>query len=254
MQRNPFLEEGLRTYFVDRGILRTYLLVPCGLAAVLAVVWPRGSLESLIRNGPFTDAFSVIAIAFLALLVYLGARYGSEDFSPETMVQLREYVTMTPVSLLSTVLGKAGFFILHTLFLLLLGAPFLLAPMAVSGATLPQAFAVCAVLGTASLAARMMGLLVLALVGNRRVMRDTILLSCVLIFVVSSYFAVPLLSPIRALLGITELPYPGSHSAADALSPAAASSLASAGAALAAAAAVFLVLRGSRRRARRRTD
>ena len=256
MRGNPFLEEGMRIYFSHRGILRTCLFIPCGLAVVLLVVWPRGSLESILRTGPFINAFSVIALAFLALLLYLGLRYGSEDFSPDTLVQLREFVTMTPVSLLSVVLGKAGFFTLHTLFLLLLGAPFLLAPMAVGGVTLPKAFAAFAILGTASLAARMFGLLVLALVGTRRLWRDIILLTGVLICAVTVLVAVPSLSPIRALLGLSSVPGAGGHPPASLLSPAAACGLLHGAAALICAAATLLVLQSSRRRARggRRAD
>jgi hypothetical protein len=250
MRGNAFLQQGMRTYFAHHGILRTYLFIPCGLAVVLIIVWPRGSLESMLRSGPVTDAFSVIALAFLALLLYLGARYGSEDFSPDTLVQLREYVTMTPVSLFSVVLGKGGFFVLHTLFLLLLGAPFLLAPLAVGGLTLPKAFEAFAILGTAGLAARMFGLLVLALVGTRLLVRDMILLPAILLIVVATLVAVPSLSPIHALLGLADAQTPGAPAAASMLSSAAACSLVNGGAALVCAAAVLLVLRSSRRRAR----
>ncbi len=250
MRGNPFLEEGVRTYFAHRGILRTYLFIPCGLSVVLITVWPRGSLESILRSGTFTDAFAVVALAFFALLLYLGARYGSEDFSPENLSQLREYVTMTPVTLLSVVLGKAGFFILHTLFLLLLGAPILLAPIAVDGLTLPKALAALAVLGTAGLAARMFGLLVLAAVGARPLLKNLVLMPGILLVVIVSLVAVPSLSSIRALLGLSSSPGLGAGSLGAPLSPAAACSLVNLGAALVCAAALYLVLGASRRRAR----
>jgi hypothetical protein len=249
MRGNPLLEEGMRTYFAHRGILRSYLLIPCGLAVVMMAAWPRSSLETILRSGPSTDAFSVIALAFLALMLYLGARYGAEDFSPDTLVQLREYVTMTPVSLLSVVLGKAAFFILHTLFLLLLGVPFLLAPMAVGGFTLPTAFAVLAVVGTASLAARMFGFLVLALIGSRLLLRDVIILAGILLFIVAADTLVPAVSSIRALLRLSAAPAPGAPLLGSALSPAGACSLFNIAAALLCSAAAFLALRVSRRRA-----
>jgi hypothetical protein len=251
MQGNPFFQQGVRTYFAHAGILRTYLFLPAGLAVVLVVVWPRAGLETILRNGPFVDTFSAVAIAFLALLLYLGARYGSEDFSPEPMVQLREYVTMTPVSLVSVVLGKAGFSLLHTLFLLLLGAPLLLASMAVSGLTLADACAAFVILGTASLAARMFGLLVLTLVGTRAFVRDAILLPVILAVVVVVLLSAPPISPVHALIGLssTSSHAPGSLSM---FSPAAASSLASCGAACLGATGVFFALRIHRRRAGRR--
>ncbi len=250
MRVNPFLQEGVRTYFAHPGILRTYFYLPTVLAVVLLVVWPRGSLESVLRSGPLADAFSVVSIAFLGLLLYLGGRYGAEDFSPDTMVQLRNYVTLTPVPLLSAILGKAGFFILHTLFLLLLGAPFLLAPLAVGGLTVPKAFAAFAILGTASVAARMFGLLVLSLVGSRPLVRNVILLPGILLLVILVLVFLPLLSPIHALLSLGSTPAAGAAEAG--MSAVAASSLVGIGAALVAAAGVFLVLRVSRGSARGR--
>jgi hypothetical protein len=246
MRVNPFLQEGVRTYFAHPGILRTYFYLPAGLAIVLVVVWPRGGLESILRSGPLTDAFSVVAIVFLGLLLYFGGRYGAEDFSPDTMVQLREYVTLTPVPLVSVILGKAGFFFLHTFFLLLLGAPFLLAPVAVGGLSLSKAFAAFAVLGTASLAARMFGLFVLSLIGDRPLLRNVILLPGILLFVVVTLVAFPPLSPIHALLRLGSTPTADASAGGAFMSATAASSLVGIGAALVAAAGVYLVLRVSR--------
>lgn len=197
----PFVAEGFRTYFSDRTILRSYLLVPIALAIVLLVVWPRGTVESVLRAGASTDCFSVVALGLLAFLLYLGGRYGSEDYSPDTLANLREYVSLTPVSIGSVVAGKAAFAVLHTIFMLALGAPFLLAALAVSGAEARQAVAALGVVAASTVSARMFGLFLLVLFAGRKLLRDTILLAGMAAYLLVTYLFLPAVSPIAALLG-----------------------------------------------------
>jgi len=97
-QGNPFVVEGMRLYFSERRILRSYLFVAGALGLVLAAMWPRGTIEAALREGAASDTFTVVAACLLLFLLILGARYGVEDFAPEAAARLREYVTLTPVS------------------------------------------------------------------------------------------------------------------------------------------------------------
>ncbi len=253
----PFVAEGLRTYASQRSILRTYLVIPGALAVSLLVAWPQGTADSVFRGAAITDSFSVVAVTFLLFLLYLGGRYGAEDYSPDTLVNLREYVTLTPASVTSLVAGKAAFALLHTVFLLALGAPFLLAAFSVSG-TRAGTLAVClAVLAAAAYTVRMYGLLLLALLGPRRLLRGAAFVASLAVFLFGTYLVLPSVNPIAVLLAARDASATGAASAGGGasatgggLSPSAFLVLFDAAAALLLAMATGLVLEVARRRGR----
>jgi hypothetical protein len=105
-------------------------------------------------------------------------------------------VTLTPVPVISVVGGRLVFSALHTLVLLLLGAPFLAAAMAVGGADFPRALAALAVAGAASLGARMAGLLALSAFSRRTYARDLLLIPCLAAALIASWLLVPWANPL----------------------------------------------------------
>lgn len=236
------VREGMRAYFSDPQTLRACLYLAAALGLALLAVWPRGTLEAAVRTGQASDTFTVVAVCFLIALLYLGARFGAEDFAADPSVQLTELVTLTPVPLASLVAGRFAFGLLHTLVLLLLGAPFLVAAMAVGGVGMPQALLALAIIGAASLAARMCGLCALALVGARRPARDILLFFAVTAPAAAAFFVQPAVSSFRAIAALTRAD--GSLS----LLPAGAD----VAAAVLLAACTLGVLSGTRARARRR--
>ena len=201
MARNPFLDEGVRTFFAHEAILRSYLALVGVIGLALFLWWPRATLDAVVRTGVFPGTFTIVCIGLYICLTYLGARYGSEGFSPEARVKVRDYARLTQVSLASIVAGKILFALLHTLFLLALGAPFLLASLAVSGGGLALMLPALLVIGAATFAVRMYGLLTLVLL-ERQIGRDLCLAGGVILFLVVSSLVVPAVNPIAALLSI----------------------------------------------------
>jgi hypothetical protein len=236
------VREGMHAYLTDRRTLRACLYLAAVLALVLLAVWPRGPLEAALRTGQATDTFTVVAICFLVAALYLGGRFGAEDYSPDPTVQLQELVSMTPVPLLSLAAGRLAFGALHTLVLLLLGAPFLVAAMAVGGVGLPQLVQVLCLVGAASLAARMAGLCMHALAGGRRPVRDIVLFLGVTTAAAAAFFLVPAASAFRVIGALAREPVDAP------LLPA----VVDVTAAAALAAGALAVLAGVRVRARRR--
>ena len=206
-QGNPFVVEGMRLYFSERRILRSYLFVAGALGLVLAVMWPRGTIEAALREGAASDTFTVVAACLLLFLLILGARYGVEDFAPEAAARLREYVTLTPVSLISVIGGRMVFAALHTVVLLLLGAPFLAAAMASGGAGFTQALSALAVAGAASLGARMSGLLALTLVSRRQRLRGLLLFSALAAVLAVTFLWAPWANPFHAVAFLLKNPH-----------------------------------------------
>ncbi len=200
----PQVVEGVRAYASQGRILRSYLLVPGALTATLLVTWPQGFMYGVYRGGPGTDAFTVVAVTCLFFLLYLCGRYGGEDYSPESLGNVREYVTLTPTSIVSLVVGKAVFAVLHSAFLLLLAAPFLVAAYSVSGAPSGALREDLAVLGAAALASRMYGLLLLAAFGQRRLLRGTLYVVTVAGYVLVSWLVVPAVNPAAVLIAVRD--------------------------------------------------
>lgn len=199
--RNPFLDEGVRIYFGQEAILRSYLALVGVVGLALLLWWPRAGLDAIARTGAFPGTFTTVCIGLYACLTYLGARYGSEGFSPEAQVKVRDYALLPQVSLASLVAGKTLFALLHTLFLLALGAPFLLASLAVSGGGVALMLPALLVIGAATFAVRMYGFLILVLL-EKQVGRNLALAAGVILFLVVSPLAAPAMNPIAALLSI----------------------------------------------------
>lgn len=198
----PLVQEGARVYFSQRSILRTYLLIPAALTFAAIVSWPQGTLENALRAGSTTNPFSVVAVCFVLFLVYLAGRYGGEDYAPDSLGNLREYVTLTPTSVGTLVAGKAAFAVLHTAFLLALGAPFLLAALSVSGSPPGTLGAALGILAAAGLAARMYGLFLLSVLGPRGLLRGAAFLGGTAVYLVLTFLVLPVLNPVSALLAL----------------------------------------------------
>ena len=238
------LRDEIGIHLTDRGILRSTLAIPIVLGLALIAMWPRGSLETALRTGAVSDVFTVAATCFLLALLYLGARWGADDFAADPGVQLREYAALTPVPVISLVGGRLASGALHTLLILLLGAPFLVAAMAVGGADVRQTLRALAVIGAAGLAARMCGLLALALLGARRPLRRGLLFVVLVGALAVTFLLAPDVSPPRALASLLK---PGDGSASWI-----ACAAASLGAAVLLAAGALAALSGARARASRR--
>jgi hypothetical protein len=202
LTRNPFMVEGARIYFSQPPFLLSYLGL-AGLAGLtLFLSWPRVSFASVLGADAYPGTFTGVAICLYLCLTYLGARYGSEGFSSEARVQLRDYVLLTPVSLASIVAGKALFAFLHTAFLLALGAPFLLASLAVSGGGPSLLFPALAVIGGATFAVRMFGFFALVLMESSQFARNVCLTAGVILFLLVTALVLPAANPIAAILSI----------------------------------------------------
>jgi hypothetical protein len=193
------VQEGMRTYLSDRLILRTCLYLAAVLGVALLVVWPRDPLMFALRTGLAPEAFSIVATCFLLLMIFVEARFGAQDLSADPAVQLPERVRFTSDPLGRLVGGRAAFAFLHTLLLLLLGAPFLAAAVAVGGAGPTRLFRAFAILGAAGVAMRALGLLFQCVLGARRPMREIIMYPVLIALQIAAFAAAPVLSPFHAL-------------------------------------------------------
>ncbi len=193
------VKEGIRIYLSDRLILRTCLYLTAVVGVALFVMWPRAALEVAVRTGTASETFTAVAVCFLVCLVFLDARFGAQDLSTDPDVQLHEHVRLTAVPLVRLVGGRVMFALLHTLLLLLLGAPFLAAAVSVGGAGLAHLFRALAIIGAAGLAGRACGLLAHCCFGSRRPLREGVLYPVLIALLVVTFLVAPAVSPFHAL-------------------------------------------------------
>jgi len=166
------------------------------------VVWPQGTLGAAVHAGQASETFTVVCVCFLLVLLYLGARFGSDDLSEDAGAKLHEYVRLTPASVARLVGARFTAGAAHTALLVLLGAPLLAASLSVGGATPPQMLACLLVLGMAGMVARMWGLLALSVAGTRRSPRGFIAYTGISASALTTFYLAPSVSPFHVLAGL----------------------------------------------------
>jgi hypothetical protein len=199
---NPFLVESAKACFSERSILRACIVSASVLAGLLVLWWPRGPIVSSLPPMPGPRTLVVVSAGLLAVLAWLSARLGADDLAPGSFIPVREYARLTPGAAGSAVRGKLAFGLLHTVFLVALGSPFVLAAAGVSGASPGAALRILAVAGSAAFAFRALGLLLLSLLPGHILARDMIMLGAGAAGMALCTVLFPAGSPLSALLAL----------------------------------------------------
>jgi hypothetical protein len=198
--KNPFIGEGLETCFSHIPVLRSYVYYVLCIALATFFWWPRGPLADVLRTGQPPQTFTVTAITVFVCLLFLNARYGSEDYARPDSTKVHDIVTLTPVRVSTIVVGKLVTAVLHILFLLALAMPILIATRAVSGRSFGALGVSLLVVGSSVLAFRMLGFLFFVVFDTRSTLRSVILLTSVLVLVLGPLAFFPAATPISALM------------------------------------------------------
>ncbi len=199
---SPFVRTELSAAFSRPAILRVYTYYLLAMSAIVFFWWPRGSLAASFREGAAPATFAAAALGLFGCLAYLNARLGAQDFPGKDVLALRDALTLTPVSVASIVFGKLAAGIAHTIFLLALGTPFLLAARGVSGAPPGAAASALVVAGCSALAFRLFGFLLFALFERRPVLKDVLLFFGGLALALLPMLAAPAANAVSTLLGL----------------------------------------------------
>jgi hypothetical protein len=199
---NPFIAQDLSSAYTRPQALRSYLAVIAAMSGVLMIWWPRSPLASYLRSGMTPDTFFAAAIGLLGCMTYVSVRFGAEDFAEENSSQIHDFVTLTPVPVSSVVAGKLVTAVLHTLFLLVLGLPFLVIGSSVNGTSIAVIGRAALVMGFYALAFRMYAFLAFVLFEPRKVFKDAVLILSALVSLIVTTSAFPPLSPISAILSL----------------------------------------------------
>ncbi len=195
-----FIGEDLSAAFSRIPALRSYMGFAAVMAGVLLVWWPRSPLSTYLRSGIKPDTFMAAALGLLCSAVYLGIRFGSEDFAGDDSSKIHDFVTLTPVPVAVVVAGKLAAAVLHTLFVLLLGFPFLVVGSSVNGTPVSVMCRAVLIMGVSALAFRSFAFMTFAFCGHRKILKNAIILICAAAWLSVTTAAAPAFSPISALL------------------------------------------------------
>jgi hypothetical protein len=203
VRMNPVASADFRTSFSHTGALHVWAVFLGALAVVLFTWWPRSNLAWHLRTATPLGTFAAVAIALLLLAGYLNARAGAGEYAPAEETTLTDLVALTPVPVAAVVAGRLAAGVIIVLFQLLLGLPFLLAALGVSGVSASVLPAVAAVVASAAMAWRASGLALRLTLPEHPVLRDVLLLAASALYLAATFVAVPAANPIIALVDLT---------------------------------------------------
>jgi hypothetical protein len=202
MRTNPVASADFRASFSHTGSLYVWAIFLGSLGVVLFAWWPRSDLAWHLRTATPPGTFAAVAIALFLLAGYLNARAGDGEYAPAETTTLADLVALTPVPVTAVVAGRLAAGAITVLFQLLLGLPFLLAALGVSGVSASILPAVAAVVASAAMAWRASGLALRLALPEHPVLRDVLLLAASIVYLAATFVAVPAANPLSALVDL----------------------------------------------------
>jgi len=200
--KDPIVQEGMQIYFYlnrIRNIYFHYLLI---LAVILFLVWPGQSFYYYLDFNRHPQSFQIISIATLIILSFYSIRLGAQVYSHEDFHTMAEWLNLSPTTAAALLRGKIVLSFFHTLFLLTLSLPFLLASLSVSGLSLSELCFSLLVVFTASLTCRIIGLLLAAILTDRPFLLELSLMLSLIILYIPPISLFPQVSAVTILLNV----------------------------------------------------
>ncbi len=200
--KDPVVQEGMQIYFYlnrIRNIYYHYLLI---LAVILFLVWPNQSFNYYLDFNRHPLSFQIMSIATLIILSFYSIRFGAQMYSHEDFHTIPEWLNLSPTTAAALLRGKIIFSFFHTLFLLTLSLPFLLAGLSVSGLSLSELYFSLLVVFSASLTCRIIGLLLAAIFAEHSFLLELSLMLSLIILYIPPISLFPQASAITILLNV----------------------------------------------------
>jgi hypothetical protein len=200
LMANPLLRQGVHTYFLAKTSLTAAQHYLLALATVLFVIWPK---SQYLRVGSPPLTFSILAIVATLIVAYLSFSYGADRLGEEPLLPSRTWLLSLDLRLQGAMAALTLLTVAHTLFLLALAFPLLIAAAHVSGLTAQGFGAALLLMLTCSLAYRWLGLLALCLWERQEFVRYVAARAAFVVFVLASAFFFPPLNPLLGLISMS---------------------------------------------------
>jgi len=196
---NPILRQGVQTYLLAKPPLNAAFHYLLALATVLFVIWPK---SQYLRVGSPPLTFSILAIVATLVTAYLSFSYGADRVGEEATPFSRSWLLGLNIRPRSAIGGLTLLTIAHTLFLVALALPLLIAAAHVSGLTAQNFGRALLLIVTCTLAYRWLGLLALCVWERQEFVRYVVARAAFVVFMLASAFFFPPLNPLLGLISM----------------------------------------------------
>ena len=197
---NSIVRYGVSTYFLAKAPLTTALHYLMALASVLFVIWPK---SQFLRVGSPPLTFSIEAIATTLIMAYLSFSYGASKFGDETTQVSPRTLVGQGLARHSAVVGLTLLTIGHTLFLVMLALPLLVAAAHVSGMSTRNFGLALLLMVVCTLAYRWLGVLTLCVWETQDFMRYVAARAAFVGILVGSAVLLPASNPLLGLISMS---------------------------------------------------
>ena len=197
---NPIVRQGASSYFLARPPLTAALHYLMALASVLFVIWPK---SQFLRIGSPPLTFSIEAIIATLIMAYLSFSYGASKFGDETAQVSPQTLIEQGLARRSAVVGLMVLTVGHTLFLVLLALPLLVAAAHVSGISRENFGRALLLMMLCTLAYRWLGLLTLCVWESQDFMRYVVARAAFVVIVIGSAFLFPASNTLLGLISMS---------------------------------------------------
>ncbi len=200
--RNPLLAEGFNIFFSTKKAVNSYLYFVAFLALILLASWPNKTAAEYITSTNIPLTFNYVIIFLYIHLTILAARYSITRIAGDKFHPTSDWLDHTSVRRGSIILGRTAFGIFHVFFLFLLVLPFIVISGSATGIPPEDQLAASAVILTAALTYRIIGIFLSLFLDERPFLFYCILWSLILLLSAGSLFIYPEINPVQALLSI----------------------------------------------------
>ena len=197
---NPIVRHGVQLYFLDKAPLTVALQYLMALAAVLFIIWPK---SQYLRVGSPPLTFSILAIVATLIVAYLSFTFGTDRVSDDATPFSRSWLLGLNIGLRTAIGGFTLLTLIHTLFLVALAFPLLVAAAHVSGMSAQSFGRALLLMVTCSLAYRWMGLLTLCVWERQEFARYVVARASFVVLVLASAFFFPPLNPLLGFISMS---------------------------------------------------
>jgi hypothetical protein len=197
---NPVLRQGIRTYFLAKAPVTAAFHYLLALCTILFVIWPK---SQFLRLGSPPLTFNILAIVATLVVAYLSFGYGANSLAPEADQHWRAWLVGQHLRPGRVLLGLGWLTLAHSLFLLALALPLLLAAAHVSGLTMQGLARALLLMLTCTLAYRWIGILTLCCCEQQEFLRYVVARGAFVLLVLGSAFFLPPVNPLLGLISLT---------------------------------------------------
>lgn len=198
--RNPILEESRQLIIHRREYLLLHVIYLAVSALFVVLLWPTRGYVHFFRTAAVPSVFEATVIFQVIVLSVVSLYAGMDRFAPTAVIRYSEWLEHTALPVQTLITGKMITAFVHSLFLVLIAAPFTVVAGGPAGMPASVVSSSMILLFLTTLGCRIAGMLISYVGENRYVVRVIGSWVFLALLYVATVQIVPSLNPIVALV------------------------------------------------------